>query len=58
MEFENFTDHIQDVIFQKTSEYLSDCVGTNDWGEELHEAHGLIMYNVVKAISKTMKINE
>jgi hypothetical protein len=56
MEFENFTDHIQDVIFQKTSEYLSDCVGTDDWDEELHEAHGLIMYNVVNAISKKMNI--
>ena len=56
MEFENFKDYIHDIIFQKTSEYLSDCVGTNDWGEELHEAHGLIMYNVVKAIGKKMNI--
>ena len=56
MEFENFTDHIQDVIFQKTSEYLSDCVGTDYWDEELHEAHGLIMYNVVNAISKKINI--
>ncbi len=56
MEFENFKDYLHDIIFQKTSEYLSDCVGTNDWGEELHEAHGLIMYNVVKAISKKMNI--
>jgi hypothetical protein len=56
MEFENFKEYLHDIIFQKTSEYLSDCVGTNDWGEELHEAHGLIMYNVVKAISKKMNI--
>jgi len=56
MEFKNFTDHIQDVIFQETSEYLSGCVGTDDWGEELYEAHGLIMYNVVKAISEKMNI--
>jgi hypothetical protein len=51
----NFTDHIQEVIFQKTSEYLSDCVGTDNWGEELHEAHGLIM-QLVKAINKKMNI--
>jgi hypothetical protein len=56
MEFENFKEYLHDIIFQKTSEYLSDCIGTNDWGEELHEAHGLIMYNVVKAISKKMNI--
>jgi len=58
MEFENFKDYLHDIIFQHTSEYLSDCVGTNDWGEELHEAHGLIMYNVVKAVSKKMNIDE
>ena len=56
MEFENFKEYLHDIIFQQTSEYLSDCVGTNDWGEELHEAHGLIMYNVVKAIGKKMNI--
>ena len=56
MEFENFKEYLHDIIFQKTSEYLSDCVGTDNWGEELHEAHGLIMYNVVKAISKKMNI--
>jgi len=56
-EFKNFTNHLYDVIFEETAKYLTDCVG-EDWGEELHEAHGIIMYNVVKAISKTMKINE
>ncbi len=55
-EFNNFTDHIQDTIFQQTSEYLSDCVGTTEWSEDLHAAHGLIMHNVVKAISKKMNI--
>ena len=57
-EFENFTDHLYDVIFQESVEYLSNCVGTSDWGEELHEAHGLIMYNAIESLSKTMKINE
>ena len=56
-EFENFTNHLYDVIFEETAKYLTDCVGEG-WGEELHEAHEIIMYNVVKAISKTMKINE
>ncbi len=55
-EFENFTHHIQDTIFQQTSEYLSDCVGNTKWGKDLHASHGLIMYNVVKAISKKMNI--
>ena len=56
-EFENFTNHLYDVIFEETAKYLTDCVGES-WGEELHEAHEIIMYNIVKAISKTMKINE
>jgi len=56
MEFENFTDHIQELIFQQTSAYLTDVLGTEDWSEELHGAHGLLMYNVVKAISKKMNI--
>ena len=55
-EFNNFTDHLYDVIFEETSKYLSDCVGTNEWGEELHEAHGIIMYNAVTALAKKMDI--
>jgi len=55
-EFDDFTDNLYDVIFQKSADYLSDCIGTSDWGEELHEAHGLIMYKAVEAISKTMGI--
>lgn len=55
-EFDGFTDHLHNVIFQQSVDYLSDCVGTSDWGEELHEAHGLIMYNAVESIAKTMKI--
>ena len=56
-EFNNFTDHLYDVIFQETSNYLSDCIGSDGWGEELHETHGVIMYNAVKALAKTMKIS-
>ncbi len=55
-EFEHFADHLYDVIFQQSADYLSDCIGTADWGENLHEAHGTIMYNVVKAISEKMNI--
>ena len=50
-EFDNFTNHLRDVIFQETSNYVSDCIGSDDWGEELHEAHGIIMYNAVKALT-------
>jgi hypothetical protein len=52
---EHFTDHLYDIVFEETSKYLSDCVGTDDWGEELHETHGLIMYNAIKLLSKTIK---
>lgn len=55
-EFDNFVDDLYDVVFQKTAEYLSDCVGSDDWGEELHETHGLIMYNAVKELAKIMNI--
>lgn len=54
--FEHLTDHLYDIVFEETSKYLSDCVGTDGWGEELHEAHGLIMYNAIKSLSKTMKV--
>jgi len=57
-EFDNFTDHLYDFIFQEAANYVSDCIGSDGWGEELHEAHGIIMYNAVKALAKTMKINE
>jgi len=55
-EFNNFTDHLYDVVFQETANYVSDCIGEDDWGEELHETHGVIMYNAVKALAKTMNI--
>ena len=53
-EFENFTDHLYDVIFQETSNYVSDCIGSDGWGEELHEVHGIIMFNAIEALSKTI----
>ena len=55
-EFKNFTNHLQDKIFEETSTYLSDVVGNDGWGEGLHEVHGLIMYNAVEAIAKEMGI--
>jgi hypothetical protein len=55
-EFNNFVDDLYDVVFQKTANYLSDCIGEDDWGEELHEAHGTIMYNAVKELAKIMGI--
>lgn len=55
-EFNNFVDDLYDVVFQKTADYLSDCVGSDGWGEELHETHGTIMYNAVKELAKIMGI--
>ena len=55
-EFDAFVDHLYDKVFQETADYLSDCIGTNDWGEDLHEAHGTIMYNAVEALAKIMNI--
>jgi hypothetical protein len=51
-EFETFVSRLQDKIFEETSTYLSDVIGTKDWGKEGHAIHGLIMYNAVKAIAK------
>ena len=51
-EFEAFTSRLQDKIFEETSMYLSNVIGTEDWSVELHAIHGLIMYNAVKAIAK------
>jgi len=51
-EFETFVSRLQDKIFEETSMYLSDVIGTEDWDKEGHDIHGLIMYNAVKAIAK------
>ena len=53
-EFDNFTENLRDMIFEQTSEYLSDCVGSEDWGEELWDVHGRIMWNAVAKIAKDM----
>jgi hypothetical protein len=55
-EFEKFTEHLQDKIFEETSTYITDVLGTEEWGEELHEVHGIIMYNVVEAIARKIKV--
>ena len=55
-EFNNFVDHLYDKVFQETANYVSDVVGTDGWGEGLHEVHGLIMYNAVEAVAKEMGI--
>ena len=55
-EFNNFVDDLYDVVFQKTADYLSDCVGESFWGEELHETHGIIMHNAIKELAKLMNI--
>lgn len=57
-EFENFTDHLLDIIHQQTSRYLTDVVGSEDWGEELHNAHGIIMFNAVAKIAKDMGLKQ
>lgn len=57
-EFDNFVNRLQDKIFEETSLYLSDVIGSADWDEELHKAHGVIMWNAVEAIAKKMGINK
>ena len=56
-EFENFTSHLQDKIFEETSTYLSNVIGTKDWGmygmpNIGHAIHGIIMHNAIKAIAE------
>jgi hypothetical protein len=53
-EFDNFTDHLYDVIFQETCNYISDCIGSDGWGEEYHELHGDIMFRVVERMYNDM----
>jgi hypothetical protein len=57
-EFENFTEHLKNVIFEETSKYLTDVIGREDWGEELHNAHGIIMWNAIVKIAKDMGLKQ
>ena len=57
-EFDNFTDGLYDVIFQETANYLRDCIGSEGWAEELHNAHGIIMFNAVAKIAKDMGLKQ
>ncbi len=54
--FNNFVDRLQDKIFEETSLYLNDVMGSNEWDEELHQVHGVIMWNAVVAVAKRMEI--
>ena len=57
-EFDAFTDGLYDLIFEETAKYISDCVGSDDWGEELHNAHGITMWNAVAKIAKDMGLKK
>ena len=57
-EFDGFTDGLYDVIFEETSKYLSDCIGSEDWGEELHNAHGIVMWNAIVKIATDMGLKQ
>ena len=46
------------MIFEETAKYISDCVGSEDWGEELHNAHGITMWNAVAKIAKDMGLKQ
>ena len=56
--FDNFVDRLHDKIIEETSLYLNDVIGNNEWDEELHQAHGIIMWNAVEAIAKKMGIKK
>jgi len=56
--FDNFVDRLHDKIIEETSLYLDDVIGNADWDEELHRAHGVIMWNAVEAIAKKMGIKK
>ncbi len=57
-EFNAFTYHLYDLIFEETAKYFSDCIGSEDWGEELNNAHGIIMRNAVAKIAKDMGLKK
>jgi hypothetical protein len=48
--FEAMRERVYDSIFQHTSDYLSDMLGHDQWGEEKHDLHGEILYSVVEKI--------
>jgi len=48
--FEAMSKRVYDSIFQHTSDYLSDMLGHDQWGEEKHDLHGEILYTVVEKI--------
>lgn len=45
--FNSLVDNAYDLLFEETCEYISDFVGNDKWGEELHNLHGEIMYNLI-----------
>ena len=57
-EFDAFTDGLYDLIFEETAKYISDCIGSEDWGEELHNAHGITMWNAVAKIATDMGLKK
>jgi len=52
--FEAMSNRVYDSIFEQTCDYLSDMLGTDQWGEEKHDLHGEILYSVVEKIWEDM----
>ena len=52
--FEKFSRDVFDVIFQHSCDYVSDVLGTDEWGEDYHDLHGDILYRVVEKMYNDM----
>ena len=53
--FEEFSDHIYDVIFNEAIEYMSDILGLGDFfPEQYHDLHWDIMCRVVEKMYNDM----
>ena len=52
--FEAMSRRVYDSIFQETSDYISDMLGHENWGEDKHDLHGEILYSVVEKIWEEM----
>lgn len=48
--YDNMLDHLMEVIFNETTDYIEDCTGNIFLEEELHDLHSILMAKLIEDI--------
>jgi hypothetical protein len=54
-EFNNFIFHIQEMIFEETTTYVTEVTGEGNWDEVVHAFHEKITRKVIETLAERIR---